>query len=41
VRSSDAGDETIALAALIQATVVKLYKLHTQNQASVCTENRC
>ncbi len=25
-------DETIALAALIQATVVKLYKLHTQNQ---------
>jgi len=25
-------DETIALAALIQATVAKLYKLHTQNQ---------
>ena len=25
-------DETIALAALIQATVAKLYKLHTANQ---------
>ena len=25
-------DETLAIAALIQATVVKLYKLHTQNQ---------
>jgi glutamate---cysteine ligase / carboxylate-amine ligase len=26
-------DETIALAALIQATIVKLYKLHAQNQS--------
>jgi len=30
-------DETIAIAALIQATVAKLYKLHTAIRISACT----